>query len=74
MRQAQALAKAYGVPLPLLKHRIIACEVLASCDGDTELAQGALCCVEEEAAAYHVNKPANNLSIPPASDTSAADA
>jgi len=73
MRQAPALAEAYGVPLPVLKQRIIACEVLASCDGDAELAQGALSCVGEEAAAYNVNKPANNMSIPPASDTRSAD-
>lgn len=72
LRQAQALAEAYGVPLDLLKQRIIACEVLASCDGDAQLAQGALSCVEEEAAVYHVNKPANNLSVPPVSDASPA--
>ncbi len=59
--QAGAIARFLGVDETDMRIRFVAAKLLDECDGDAALAHSAAGLVQEQAAPYLVNKPANKL-------------
>ena len=59
--QAGAIARFLGVDETEVRIRFVAAKLLQQCDGDPSLASAAAGFVQEQAAPYLVNKPANKL-------------
>lgn len=58
--QLVAVAKCLGQPEPEMRRRWLAAQWLRLCDGNHALASDTAALVQEHAAPYLVNKPANN--------------
>lgn len=59
--QAGAIARFLGVDETDMRVRLVAAKLLDECGGDAALAHSAAGFVQEQAAPYLVNKPANKL-------------